>query len=116
MNPEPGKPSATCGLGEFHDDVIRLRDAVELFLQKFTPVPGPPASLPFEEAVRALVPLAEQATGKRARWAFNKHKDLSPTLESVQAQAIGILLRGVDGTVTETALVNMLEKVSKQPE
>jgi hypothetical protein len=96
--------------------IRKLRDAGRRFLRGYDPKKGAATNLPLEEAIKTLVPIIEEATGGKVAVSQNKNKPGGPSLNSPEVQAIGVLLQGVDRSVTTTAIVNMIEKVRRQPE
>lgn len=96
--------------------IRKFRDASRRFLKGYDPKKGANTNIPLEEAIRSLLPLFEGATGRKAVFSQNKNKPGGPSLNSPEARAIGILLQGVDRAATPTAIVNMIEKVRRQPE
>lgn len=85
-------------------------------LKHYEPKRGAAANLPLEEAIRTLLPLIEMTTRRMATTSQNKNKPGGPTLRSPEAQAVGILLQGVDPKLAAATIANMIEKVRRQPE
>ena len=96
--------------------IWKVRDAAATFLRRYEPRRGAAPNLPLEEAIRTLLPLVEMMTGRMATTSQNKNKPGGPSLKSPEAQAVGILLQSVDPKLTTAKIVNMIEKVRRQPE
>jgi hypothetical protein len=94
--------------------IIQLHRSISTFDAHYRPVKGAPADVPLENVVRDLFWLIEEVTGEVPRPKMNKHGDGRPTLESAGARAIGMLLTGIDPTLNDTKIANMLEKLRRR--
>ena len=101
--------------GETQDNMIALANAICAFDRNYEPKRGKPTNIPLETAVRDLIELIEPMTGSFPKNAMGKHSDGNPKLKSKEALAIGKLLRGADEQLSETTIVNMIEKIARQP-
>jgi hypothetical protein len=110
---EPGGENT---LETAREALFQLHLAISRFDERYRPSKGPAADLALEEAVRDLCLRFEDLIGEPVRARLNKHMDCEPELASAGARAIGILLQGVDPSLSHTKIGHMIEKVYAQPE
>lgn len=114
------KPAADWVLepvGNPTDTITRVRRAAAKFERDYEPSKGRRTDLALETAVRELIGLVEPVIGHFPKVAGNKNNGRGgPTPGCAGALAIVIILRGIDGRLTTTAIMNMISKVKDQPE
>lgn len=97
------------------ENMIALVNAIDEFDRNYVPKLGAQTNIPLETAVRDLIDLIKPLTGSFPQNAMEKHSGKSPRLKSREALAIGKLLRGANKSLSETTVVNMIEKIAVQP-
>lgn len=95
--------------------MIALVNGIDDFDRNYKPTRGRPTNIPLETAVRELTDLIAPITGEFPQNAMEEPSGENFRLQSQQALAISILLRGVDKKLTKTAVANMIEKIAIQP-
>lgn len=100
-------------LMDMQADVERMRKGCELFVKMFRPTKGSRTNILLQEAVRELIGYIRDMAGIEVKIASNKHETGEPSFASNGSKAVGTLLRGIDSKLSNTAIANMIDKVSR---
>lgn len=85
------------------------------FLDRYEPPRGAPPNIALESAVRELLPVLEELASVAAKVRWNKNTGKPPEPRSKSASALVRIVRGFPDPPSRTAILNMIEKVHKQP-
>ena len=96
-------------------EMALLRLGAQRFLRAFEPPKGRPVQYALEEAARALLRMIEDDLGFEVGVRWNKAKDIPPEPATDGAKAIVAVLRHTCPQPSVTAILNMIEKVQKNP-
>lgn len=99
----------------FQIDLLRLEFSASRFLRFYRPKTGAATNIPLEIAVRTLIPAIEDLAQCKATISWHKGSDRVPEPRSVTAMVIVDLLRGNDPSLSSISILNMMEKVRKDP-
>jgi hypothetical protein len=99
------------------ETIHRVRRAANALARSYKPKAGPRADLSLELAVRDLIAVVEPIIGHFPKVRGNKNNGhCGPTPGCSGSQFIEQLLKGVDPSLYPPAVMNMIEKVRRQPE
>lgn len=100
-------------LTDTQSDLDRIRKGCELFQKMFKPTKGSRTNALLQQTVQELIAHIRDTAGIEVTISRNKHGTGIPSFASAGARAIGILLRGIDPKLSETAIANMVDRVSR---
>ena len=83
------------------------------FLERLAQGPGRPDDFALLRAVKTTVALLESSFSCAVKIRWNRNTDLSPAPRSKGAEALVYLLKALPGRPTQTAILNMVQKVRR---
>jgi hypothetical protein len=108
-----GKPFDIVGVPDY---LARLANGIYDFLEDFEPPRGRPVDFALESSVRALLPIVERLADSPAHIRWNKNTDKQPEPRNAACAVIVHVINSFPSPPTQTAILNMIAKVQKQPE
>ncbi len=101
---------------QFENNLARLANAADQFLENFIPRKGAHGNNALENAMRVALPAIEQATGIEAKISWNKNKDIGAEPSAISAEAIVRLFQGLEPKMPTFTILNMIAKVKSVDE